>query len=156
MCADLSGDLEDVGQFGSFLGRELASVMGESRGVDAVTAQMDQLHSRLESVEFNPFDRNREEEWSDAMERFQARVTKIKASAGSSIEQAFRRLQSSERAFDLVQNFYTLCSGPVIHRLIDRRFRVCSTRQRGGVGRRKGLATAKFGGPCKGCFELSR
>jgi len=124
--ARVCGDLHEVAivldQFHKFLGPELKSVTGESKGIDDVMASVEALPERLENAPYDIFDRRYREAWTSAMQTFHTSVEDIEEMTKSFIELSFKKLRSAEGAFDLVENFQNIQSRESINQQIHERY----------------------------------
>jgi len=122
VCSELLATLSTMDQFNRFLGPELSSITGENSSVDDVVEQVQKLPEIIEKVNYDIFDRENSDKYSETVRNFQRRVQEIERYAGISIEKAFQKLRSASRAFQLVENFKKIGSRPSIHQIIEKRY----------------------------------
>lgn len=77
VCGDLYEVTTVLDQFNKFLGPELKSVTGESKGIEDVMQLVELLPDRLENSPYDIFDRRYRETWATAMQTFHNNVEEI-------------------------------------------------------------------------------
>ena len=77
VCGDLYEVTTVLDQFHKFLGPELKSVTGESKGIEDVMQLVELLPDRLENSPYDIFDRRYRETWATAMQTFHNNVEEI-------------------------------------------------------------------------------
>ncbi|GMH67856.1 hypothetical protein TrLO_g3024 [Triparma laevis f. longispina] len=122
VCGDLYEVTTVLDQFHKFLGPELKSVTGESKGIEDVMQLVELLPDRLENSPYDIFDRRYRETWATAMQTFHNNVEEIEEKTKILIEKSFKKLRSSEGAFELVENFKNIQSRESINQQIHERY----------------------------------
>ena len=122
ICSDLLQVIKTIDELKHLLGPDLVRITGENGNVLVVMEEIEALPKLLKDIQFDPFDRVNENSWRETIQTFDNMVSKVEKDAGSSIENAFRQLRSSEGAYNLVQQFKTMKSRPSIHHIIEERY----------------------------------
>eukprot|EP00951_Prasinocladus_malaysianus_P015337 scaffold117564_cov45-Prasinocladus_malaysianus.AAC.4 len=78
ICTDLSEMVEILDDFYKFLGPELKAVTGDTEGIDAVIARVQEMVRPVESLPFEIFDREHAGEWAEVKAKFYKDNEKIK------------------------------------------------------------------------------
>lgn len=116
VCDHLLGVVTVLIQFNEFLGPELKSVTGDSKGIEEIQSRVNKLISPFDSVSFRIFDRSRRANWEAVMAQFQQQVEEIENLTRKFIDSSFQKLRSAEGAFNLLQNFQNIQSRESINR----------------------------------------
>ena len=115
--------IEVIAQFERFLRPELIAVTGEDDELVALKNHVKNLSAMFSSLSFDIFDSSHFELWESKMTEFHENVKVVELEACNFIVLSFQRLRSSsEGAFNLVQNFTSVRSRPIIHSFIEERY----------------------------------
>jgi dynein heavy chain len=115
--------IEVIVQFERFLGPELIAVTGENEEFTSLKLCVKDLPGIFSALAFDVFNSSNYEMWESKMIEFREEVKRIESVAQVFITSSFQRLRfSSEGAFQLVQNFVSLKSRPIIHSIIEDRY----------------------------------
>lgn len=116
ICVHLEEVAEALDQFDKFLGPELKKVTGDPEGIERVLARVRELIKPLEVLPYNVFDKSYANSWDQQMQDFHTKVEAIEEEAKQFIDTRFKKLRSSEGAFDLLQNFKNIESRETIQK----------------------------------------
>ncbi len=122
ICSNILKAIETIDELKHLLCPELVGITGENGNVFNVMNELALLPKLLQDIQFDPFDRAKGEHWCKAMEAFNEMVSNIEEHASLSIESAFRKLRSSEGAYQFVQQFKTMKCRPFIRQILEDRY----------------------------------
>jgi dynein heavy chain len=108
ICENVFEVAKVLDEFHKFLGPELKEVTGDNKGIDELISRVEGLIIPLESVPFDIFDVRYKTSWANVMQTFKAEVEIIENQTKTFINTSFKKLRSSEGAFDLLQNFQNI------------------------------------------------
>jgi hypothetical protein len=78
ICTDLTEMVEILDDFYKFLGPELKAVTGDTEGIDAVIARVQDMVKPIETLQFPIFDREHADDWAQVKAKFYEDNEKIK------------------------------------------------------------------------------
>jgi dynein heavy chain, axonemal len=106
ICKELKEVIKVRKEFNILLGPELKAVIGDTEGIALLTEEVYNLKTQFENITSDIFEETSRNQWDITFESFKGKVTDIETQAIGLITKTFKsELKSSERAFDLLQNF---------------------------------------------------
>ncbi|KAI5616269.1 dynein heavy chain 10, axonemal [Silurus asotus] len=105
VCQDLHDILQTLEDFSKIFGSEMKEVTGEAKLIDDVMWRVDSLVVPIKTLNFDPFNNEKMENWKQVIQDFQNQVQAIEGEAIYFIDQSFKTLRSASVAFDMLQKF---------------------------------------------------
>ena len=109
-------------EFYNIFGPELKAVTGEPKRIEEVTNRVKSLIVKIRSIPFEIFDILNLKKWQKVMEEFNHEVTEIETEAKVFINQSFKKLRSSEGAFEMLLRFKNIRSREAINNELMKKF----------------------------------
>jgi dynein heavy chain len=124
ICDNLFSIATALDEFFKFLGPELKEVTGAGERVDELIERVKGLIHPLEQAQRNCdiFNPKYQSVWESLVLDFRNKVEEIELETTDFIDKAFRKLRSSEGAFNLLENFQHIKSRPVVNRKMLQKF----------------------------------
>ncbi len=121
ICSQLIKALEAMEDLHQFLKPEYKRIMGKMDKDSIAFEELGHLQNLFLNFNLDPFDRTNEKEWYILTNQFNTAIGEVEEHADAFLQKSFHRLQSSEAAFHLIQQFKALMSRPRIRQIISLR-----------------------------------
>ena len=109
-------------EFYNIFGPELKAVTGEPKRIEEVTNRVRSLIVKIRSIPFEIFEILNLKKWQKVMEEFNHEVAEIESEAKVFINQSFKKLRSSEGAFEMLLRFKNIRSREAINNELMKKF----------------------------------
>ena len=109
-------------EFYNIFGPELKAVTGEPKRIEEVTNRVKSLIVKIRSIPFDIFLIKNFVQWQRVMDDFNHEVTEIETEAKVFINQSFKKLRSSEGAFEMLLRFKSIRSREAINNELMKKF----------------------------------
>ncbi|EUB64627.1 Dynein heavy chain 10, axonemal [Echinococcus granulosus] len=122
VCSDMEEVVNIVKEYKTMFGPEIKSVFSEQKHFDLLMENVLRLLEAFKSLQFDPLLIENKSKWRSQMRQFQMEVMALDTDAKSCLEDSFRTLHSSDKAFQVLQRLLESHPRKDIARLFEERY----------------------------------
>ncbi|KAL5967125.1 Dynein heavy chain 10 axonemal, partial [Taenia solium] len=122
VCNDMEDVVNIVKEYKTMFGPEIKSMFSDQKHFDLLMENVLRLLETFKSLQFDPFSIENKSNWRSQMRQFQMEVMALDTDAKSCLEDSFRTLHSSDKAFRVLQCLLESHPRKDIARLFEERY----------------------------------